>query len=291
LQLTWDRFIVDAIFRSGDKHSNYSDHTEQMIRRVVKLIRKSYNSDVPIIIRMDSGFFDQKIFNACEKLGVGFISGGKIYDDIKMFISNSDKSFWQKFKSDSGKDQWEYIEFGDQRKSWNQYRRVIYCHLMNDGNQLYLPFNRPDTVIYTNLGQGSSIDRALLQTDQQQYLDANSIMACYHERGSDELIHRALKDFGHEQLPFENFYSNAAWYYIMLISFFTHETFKEDVCSSVIPISSYATTVRRKLIDIAGKIVNHCAQIILKVAQVSWETLNFPLLWRNVFKSPVISIV
>jgi hypothetical protein len=42
----------------------------------------------------------------------------------------------------------------------------------------------------------------------------------------------------------------------MLIAFFLSETFKEDVLRDVIPITGYATTVRRKVIDIAGKIIN-----------------------------------
>ena len=42
----------------------------------------------------------------------------------------------------------------------------------------------------------------------------------------------------------------------MLIAFFLSETFKEDVLRDVIPITSYATMVRRKVIDIAGKIIS-----------------------------------
>ena len=42
-------------------------------------------------------------------------------------------------------------------------------------------------------------------------MKADGIVACYHERGSDELANRALKDFGHEQLPFKKFNPNAAW--------------------------------------------------------------------------------
>ena len=45
LQMTWDRFIVDAIFRSGDKHSNHGTDVEKMVRRMVTFIRKEYNSE------------------------------------------------------------------------------------------------------------------------------------------------------------------------------------------------------------------------------------------------------
>ena len=42
----------------------------------------------------------------------------------------------------------------------------------------------------------------------------------------------------------------------MLISFFLFETFKEDVLEEVLPVASYATTVRRKVVDFAAKIIN-----------------------------------
>ncbi len=59
LQMNWGGRFVDAVFRGGDKHSNHSDTTEKMIRHMVKKIRRGYDPDTPIIIRMDSGFFDQ----------------------------------------------------------------------------------------------------------------------------------------------------------------------------------------------------------------------------------------
>ena len=71
LQMNWGRLIVDAVFRGGDKHSNHGNTVEQMIRHMVAKIRKQYRQDVAIIIRIDSGFFDQKIFKLCEKLKIG----------------------------------------------------------------------------------------------------------------------------------------------------------------------------------------------------------------------------
>lgn len=60
LQMTWGRVIVDAVFRGGKKHNNHGDTVEEMVRHVVRKIRKQYRTDVPIIFKMDSGFFDQK---------------------------------------------------------------------------------------------------------------------------------------------------------------------------------------------------------------------------------------
>lgn len=279
LQMTWRRFIIDAIFRSGDKHSNHSNDVEKMVKRTVDLIRNYYMEEVPIVIRMDSGFFDQKLFKFFESLKVGYICGGKLYKDITVFLEHSDKSFWGHYEN---KNQvWKYIEFGDRRGSWDKFRRAIFCHPKYEDKQMLLKFARPDTVIYTNLGIGEAIDEKLYNVGMDKILTPHGIIEAYHGRGYDELVFRALKDFTSEQLPFKRFYKNAAFYYTMLISFFLYEAFKEDVCAPVIGISSYATTLRRRIFDIAGKIVSHSGKVTLKITVSTWENLNFYDLWLN----------
>jgi hypothetical protein len=278
---------VDAVFRSGDKHSNHGHTVQRMIEHMVAKIRRQYNPDVPIIIRMDSGFFDQKIFKLCEKLEIGYVSGGKLYKDIKALALEAESKTWVRYCSGK-KDYWEYIEFGSKRGNWDRFRRAIYCRLVNNGDQLYLPSCRPDTVIITNIGQGQHIDMLLKEIGADDYLKADGIVACYHERGSDELANRALKDFGHEQLPFKRFNPNAAWYYSMLLGHFLMESFKEDVGAPVVAVGAYATTVRRRLIDIAGKIVSHSGKIALKITLSCFESLRMPELFERCRQAPAI---
>lgn len=280
LQMNWGRLIVDAVFRGGDKHSNHGKTVQTMIQHMVNKIRKQYRADVPVIIRMDSGFFDQKIFELCESLDIGYVCGGKLYKDITAMADSINGQIWKKY-STGKKDFWEYLEFGSRRGSWNRFRRAVYCRLTNEGKQLFLPGFRPDTVIITNLGQGQPIDTMLKKAGAKDYLKAENIVSCYHERGCDELVNRALKDFGNEKLPFKRFNPNAAWYYFMLLGHFLMESFKEDVCVPIVPIGAYATTLRRKLIDIAGKIVSHSGKVILKVSVACYETLQIPLLFRR----------
>ncbi len=58
LQMTWSRFIVDAVFRGGSKHSNHSDTVEKMVRHVAQRIRRGYRKDGAIVVPLDAGFFD-----------------------------------------------------------------------------------------------------------------------------------------------------------------------------------------------------------------------------------------
>ena len=80
-------------------------------------------------------------------------------------------------------------------------------------------------------------------------------------------------------LPFKRFAPNAAFYYTLLVAFFLYECFKEDVCCEVVPLEAYPTTLRRKVIDVAAKIVRTSGKIILKVAAAAWDFLSFDKLW------------
>jgi len=279
LQLTWGRFLIDAVFRRGDAHSNHSDTAEQMVRHTVGRIRKHYRAEVPIVIRLDSGFFDQKLFEVFEELGMGYICGGKLYQDLKGYISQVDRSAWRRYEKEP--EAWEYVEMGDCRGSWSRFRRALFCRPLCEEDQFLLEFAKPDTILYTNLGRGEAIDEGLVRNGREDLLGPEGIIEAYHDRGSDELVHRALKDFGFEQLPFQRFAQNAAFYYMMLTAFFLYEAFKEDVCSEVVEIGAYATTLRRRVIDIAAKIVRHGGQAILKVTAAVWNGLKFAHLWQR----------
>lgn len=128
----------------------------------------------------------------------------------------------------------------------------------------------------------------LTKAGAEHYLQADGIVACYHDLGSDELANRALKDFGNEQLPFKRFNPNAAWYYSMLLGHFLMESFKEDVVSPIVSVTAYANTVRRRLIDIAGKVISHSEKIILKVSAACFENHRLPELFERCNNTPEI---
>jgi hypothetical protein len=80
---------------------------------------------------------------------------------------------------------------------------------------------------------------------------------------------------------FKRFCPNMAFFYCMLLSFFLFECFKEDVLGEVLPIESYASTVRRKVLDFAAKVVHTGRGVILKVTQAVWQHLRFEKLWER----------
>ena len=280
LQLNWGRYVVDAVFRGGKKHSNHGDTVDKMLRHMVKKIRSAYREVVPIIVRMDAGFYDNDLFDVCEELEIGYMCGGKQYANV---IDEASESIdWQAYKkATDDRTSLMFTEFLCKQRKWLKERRTIFSTLWEENGQYFLDGLCRDMVIITNIGKGEAIDDQLRAIDKEEWFEAETILVNYHDRGTDELTNRALKTFGHEQLPFKRFPANAAWYYLMLLGNNLFESFKEDLTESVIPVSVYANTFRRQFIDTAGQIVRHAGKMIMKVPRAAYERLQFGKLFEK----------
>jgi hypothetical protein len=288
LQITWGRFVVDAVFRGGSKHSNADNTVANAVRHLVARLRTELGPDVPIVVRMDSGFFDQKLFEAFEALGIGYICSGKLLGDIVEYVGRADRSLWHEHSN--GRQLWAWLEFGDRRGSWKRGRRAIYTRpVYEDDGQGVLEFARPDNVIYTNLGRGEQIDARLAEAGLAKWLEPAAIIEQHHSRGADELVHRSLKELASETLPFRGFAANSAWYYTMLVAHFLFECFKEDVTAPIVPVTARPTRLRRTLIDFAGKIVRSGGRRVLKVTAAVMDNLRLQDLWARSGKPPQIA--
>lgn len=286
LQMVWGRIVVDAVLRAGHHHSNHKDTTEKMVSHVVGKIRRRYSGTVPVVIRQDAGYFDQKLFELFESLGVGYLSGGKLYTDIKERVGGTPLDEWQTYQNE--RQEWSYLELGDRRKSWRRFRRAVFCRPVYEDRQRLLEFARPDTIIYTNIGIGDRVDDSLVAAGYGHLLTPAGIIECYHDRGFDELVHRAFKDFFDERLPFKGFRQNTAFYYTALLAFALFESFKADVTDPVVAATAYATTFRRRFLDVAGKIVRHAGRVVLKVTRATLEALKLDELWQRCSSPPRI---
>ncbi len=133
---------------------------------------------------------------------------------------------------------------------------------------------------------GGTIDQQLREVGLGCLAETNAVIHSYHQRGADELVHRAFKDFGFEELPFQYFIPNSAFYYTMILGFFLFEAFKEDVSKPVVPVQALPTTLRRKLVDVAAKVVTHAGRTVLKVTAIAMDSLCFRELWERCLTAP-----
>jgi hypothetical protein len=281
LHLTWDGKIVDVLFRGGSTSGNSGHGVVNMIRRNVGIIRKALSPETLIVLRVDAGFFDGAILDACNGLAVGLIVSGKMYESVKAIPRAARPEDWYAY--DNGHQCWHYVEFGWKCDCWKRFYRTFYTHAVYEDGQGLLEFARPDNVIVTNLGVVPAVLASCAPELRAYWETPEAIIRSHHGRGAEELPHRGIKDFGFEALPFKRFSPNAALYYCMVIGFFLFETFKEDVLAPVLgealPASSYATTVRRKAVDFAAKLVRTGGRLTLKVTRAVMASLRLDALW------------
>lgn len=277
LQVVYNRRIVDALFRGGKKHCNSGQAVVMVTKELVDLIRREYRADVPIVIKADSGFFDEDNFRCFDELNIIFVLSGKMYPEVKEQVEAVREDSWGCFAND--RQVWEWTEFGFRCKIWKKFYRAIYTKPVYEDGQQLMDFAKPENVIITNIGVNPKAMQYMTGAVRRHWEKAETIIKVQHSRGADELPHRGLKDFGFEQLPFKKFSQNMALYYVMLISFFLFECFKEDVLRDVIPITAYATTVRRTFMDVAGKFVRRSGQIILRIPIEAMKALDLWKIW------------
>jgi len=285
LHLSWNGYIVDALFRAGSIHGNSNHEFARAVGRLVRAIRKYYR-DIPIILTSDSAFFDEKNFDYFEnELKIYYICAGKFYEDLKQTIANMPLESLVRNET-----VWQYADFGDRRQSWKQFRRIIFTRLISDDHhQLSFDFSASESLIYTNIGMNAADDEKLIRAGGAEYLKAETIIYLNHQRGKSELVHRSFKEFAtKEQLPFYQLDMNRAYYYMMVLCHFIFEAFKRDVSADLIQPSAYPNTVRRRLIDFAAKIVSKGGRLILKVTAPVYEQLKLGLLWDRSMNAPPI---
>ncbi|MFO8066277.1 MAG: IS1380 family transposase [Bacteroidales bacterium] len=291
LHISWGPFLIDVLFRKGSAHSNHGTDYIDRVRAVVKLIRKRYSSDVPIVLCSDSGFFDQKAFDVFEQdIHIHYITTGKLYGDVTEYVQDLPTDAFNTISKNRAV--WQFVEYASRLKSWSKFRRCFFTRLhQDDTGQYVMEFGKPDSIIYTNIGNCPVADEKLRAVGGDEWFEAETIIRKSHQRGADELIHRSLKELAtKEQLPFKLFGMNRAYYFMLVFTHFLFEAYKQDVTAEVISVTVYPNTFRRKLIDFAVKITSRARNIILNVTRNIYKTINIDFLWKRCQSPPKIQL-
>jgi len=289
LHITWGPFLAGVIFRKGSAHSNHENDFIESVERIVKLIRKRYAKDIPIIIVADTGFFDQKAFEYFEdKLKIQYVVTGRLLKYILNDIKRIPKKLFSRYEHNGF---WKYIEVNICYKSWKCSRRAVFTSLVaEESGQTKLDFMRINSIIITNIGRDEKLNQQLADAGIGHFREARQVIRISHNRGRDELVHRSLKELAtKEQLPFKRFKMNEAFYYLQVITHIMFEAYKRDITADIISVTCYPNTFRRSLIDFAVKIVKHSGIIIIKVREFIMSSLKLDELWLRCQSPPVIT--
>ena len=263
INLIWHGLYVDTVFQRGDYSTNHDGVAIKMLQEITPFIRATLGKDIQIIVRMDSGYYDQKIFSVCDELNIKFICAGKRYRDHQYLEEKSLDNFDGIFRNNTS--QWHFCRFQERRITWSdkmQYRALFLRATEEDGEAL---LGLDSRIILTNLDEKGCTDEQIIKYD--------------HSRGADELTHRAAKEFSDEKMPCLDYHVNAFWYTLSIIAFNLFQIFKRNI--ACFPYNAYPNTVRRKLFDLAGKIVKGSNSLILKISEWKMRELKFDKIWQR----------
>lgn len=252
LHAVWDGLFIDAIFRPGNHHSNHKDQVSGMIRRITAVIREELGKDVNILFRMDSGYYDQKLMSCCEELKVKYLISARDSGDHWEQADEVAEDDWKIY--DNGHQKWHYCSYSKKLNSWGQVR--TFYHLIpafdkDEKMQQMMSFGRMVSLVVTNLEEA---DFTRLATEEEKHWQ-DVLIALHHGRGADELVHRQIKEFGGERMPFKRYEMNGVWYYLRILSSNCHQYFDEGILMKFKEAREYVSTTRRRLFCVAGQIV------------------------------------
>ncbi len=273
INLIWDGIYVDTVFQPGNCSTNHGNVAINMLKTIVPLIRNELGEDIKIIVRMDGGYYDQKLFAACDDLEIGFVCAGKHYSDHNELAKRKTEDFDGEFQNKTCK--WAYIRFQERRKNWPEemcYRALFLRTTEEDGQHL---LGLQSRILLTNLTKEEACDNEIIQYD--------------HSRGADELTHRAAKEFSSERMPCLDYFPNAFWYMLSILSFNLFQVFNREVICC--PKNTYPDTVRRRFFDIAGKITYEGRIYRLKIPVWKMRELHFDEIWeRSLIPRQIITL-
>ena len=263
INLIWQGMYMDTVFQKGSCSTNHDGVAIEMIKEITPLIREALGEDIPIIVRMDSGYFDQKIFSACDYLKINFVCAGKRYKDHQVFerkhIDDFDGTFQNKGCT------WKYCEFKERRSTWptDMDYRALFLRAIEENGEALLGLD--SRIILTNLSEEEASNDEIIKYD--------------HSRGADELTHRVAKEFRSERMPCLDYTHNNFLYTMSILALNLFQIFKRDIAG--FSWDSYPLTLRRKLFDVAGKIVDTSRELTLKVTEWTMKELSFEEIWRK----------
>ena len=212
----------------------------------------------------DSASYQAEIFNYCEKKNICFTVTAKknknVFDSIK---SIKDKE-WQQFSK--------------------REKVAEFIHTMQDTNNSFrmIVIKKDITPTLPTLEEYIS-DEVMMQYQDEIYyciatndndLSPEEIIKLHRQRGdtSENKIKELKNGFNMSYLPSSNFEANAFYFQIGTLAYNLFLLFKQILDSNL--QQHTVKTIRYKLYNIAGKVVSHARDTILKVNEEFIELLQ-----------------
>lgn len=203
--------------------------------------------------RADSASYQADIFNYCEKKGVKFAIGGDKDEAVKRLIGSIPESDWRPFRDGHIAE-----TVHSMNKTENSFRLVV--------------IRRP---VQQGLFSGSEEQSRYTVIASNREETAEDTVAWYNRRGetSENRIKELKIGFGMERMPCGDFGANAVFFRIGVLAYNLYKFF-QAACLPESWRTHQVQTVRWRLYGLAGKVVRHAREVILKVRRGGYGVMR-----------------
>jgi len=259
--------VANFWLRSGDSHSanNFVGFLQDTLQR---LEGKKVG-----LIRLDSGFYDQDVFNHLKKEELNYIVAARFYEPIKRIVGS--QRTWLRIAEGV-----EVAETVYQGQGWKKARRIIMVRQEIDirpkatGKMLKL-FKDED--LYKQYRYSAYI------TDLT--LSAADVWRLYRQRANSENRIKELKyDFGADSFNMHSFFATEAALSFVMFAYNLMSLFRQFILNS--KTQHRLSTLRYKAFAIGAYLIKDGRHVILKLALTRRRREWFQGLWMKSMQFP-----
>lgn len=261
-----DGYIIHSEFRSGNIAP--ADHNLSFIERCIDQLPRT---QALAFVRADSASYQHKLFDYCDEHGIVYTIGAHL--DSRVLENILEIEDWQTMTLVDGTAHHLKEDVSE------------FIHTMNDSKQAFrmIVVRKQITPMLPTLEETLSEEEKLqymrehyhvIATNADESMSAEEVIRFYRLRGdtSENRIKELKNGFNLKYLPTSNFIANAFYFQIGVLAYNLFVLFKETLEKSW--QRHTIQTIRYKLYNIAGKVITHARETILKVNDQFIEILN-----------------
>ena len=225
-------------------------------------------------LRADAASYQHELFDYCTDEGIVFTIGGRLDASVLEAIAQIPEEAWEELSSYGGDSHHVKEEIAE------------FWHTMHEGRgafRMIVVRKRVTPVLPGLWDLLSEEEKVALSNDRYQLIATNAdpeefsprkVVSFYRKRGneSENRIKEFKNGFNLSYLPTSDFMANAFYFQIGALAYSTFLLFKREALQESWHKHT-VHTLRHKLYHIAGKVVTHARQLILKVPKAFEEFL------------------
>jgi len=260
-------YVVHSEFRSGNIPP--ADHNLSFVQRCIAQLPKGRSLSY---LRADSASYQHALFDYCEQENITYTIGARL--DSRVLENIEEISRWQPLNAQKGEHHYlseEVAEFWHTMEESEHAFRII---VVKKSVTPLLPHIWEMLSREEQLALAQEWYHVIATNADPETMDARAVVHFYRQRGdtSENRIKELKGGFGIEHLPFSDFIANAFYFQIVVLAYNLFLLFKKTLHRSW--QKHTIQTLRYKLYTIAGKVVTHSRQTILRVQQEYVEMLT-----------------